>query len=1005
MVENVRRKVFWIVTLSVAAILLLVLPQKPFRMGLDLQGGTRLVYRFDFDAAVRSGMIEASEAQNPYQLLSEFSSIIRERIDPQGVLDASIRPEGEDRIVIELPAAVGSAKVEAAANLAGEGLPVGFTILTVAEDTTEDELARFPETGGLLEVGGAAGEKVEYGSREGRTFEDLRRARQQTTQQDHPPGTRIELIATDPIEQLIENPGTMAFYIVAVTDDLRGAGTDLVSERQRVVDWLTEVPGRTVDQYNGMSAEEGGARLENLLWFPLKGERGGPRLPVEDRLMPVLRPERLDWRFTGSDLARVSFASDELGHPAVGFEMKGPKRPRFGEFTGAHIGRQMAIVLNSEIVVPPVLQVPLTGPSVITGGPGGYTPEEVRDLIKVLRSGSLRIKPVLEQKELVGATLGHEYVRRGAISAILGLVVVLAFMVTFYRRLGIYASLSLLCNLLLLMGAMAFLGATLTLPGVAGIILTVGMSVDANILIYERMREERRRGRKLVQAAKDGFDNAVSAIVDANLTTLITALILYNIGTGPVRGFATTLSIGIVTSMFSALVVTRVLVHFHLARGAKEFGMGKILGETRIPFQRYARIAGSVSLVAMIACLALFLSRPDKEQLSIDFMGGSAVSIRTEEPQQADTIRQLLRQGTTGTLADATVQPLLASGSREAGFRSFRITAKGQGDVDPKALDDTATSTAETQVARALASVLQRGPVEVALEEGRILGRLYFESEHPVEDISRAVSESGVDGVTVVPVAGSPGVYEFRGEPRAGARAQSISLALSSNLDGMEDAAGLPMALSKPIPGSSVVGAQVVGEMRDKAILAILFSLFAVVLYIRVRFAEYSYGLAAVAALVHDILITLGLVALANWTGIVEAEISLAMVAAFLTIIGYSLNDTIIIFDRIRENLPRMKGSLEEIVDASINQTLSRTILTSGTTLAAVLILFFMNYGSGSILEGFSFALAIGIVVGTYSTVYMAGPVFIWFERRAQRAADAKSERPTKGPDQVLTKA
>ena len=997
MVENARRKVIFIAALLLVAIGLLVVPEKPFRMGLDLQGGTRLEYRFDFDAAVRAGMIDQAEAQDSYALLAEFANIIRERIDPNGILEASIRPEGTDRIVIEIPSAVGAGRVQASAELGPEGLPSGRLILTLAEGISDDILAKFPVSGGLLEIGGSRGEKVEYGSRDGRIFDELRRARQATTQLDHPAGAQIELIATDPIEQLIENPGTMFFFVAAKTGDFTGTGTDRTQEEQRVVSWLTEVPGRTVVEYNSLTSAEGGARLENLLWFPDKVGKGQPVTPPHERLIPVLRPENDEWRFTGGDLARVYMAQDEMSLPAVGFEMKGAKKPKFGAFTEAHIGDQLAIVLNDEVVVAPTLQGALTGQSVINGGPGGYTTDEVNELISVLRSGSLRIKPVLEQKELVGATLGDDYVRRGALSAVLGLAVVLLFMVGFYRRLGIYASLSLFCNLVLLMGAMAFLKATLTLPGVAGIILTVGMAVDANILIYERMREERKRGRKIAQAAKDGFDNAVSAIVDANLTTLLTAIILYNVGTGPVRGFATTLIIGILTTMFSALVVTRLLVHMHVVRGAKEFGMAKILPETRIPFQRYGRPALAIGGVLVLASILLFFSRPDKEQLSIDFLGGSAVTVRTEEPESADTIRRLLSEGTTGSIAEATVQPLLASGTRDAGFRTFRITAKGEGEASPDT-DDTATATAETQIARALGSVLQSGPVEVAVEGGAVSGRIYFEGEHPIADIVAALSDANVTDPVVESVANAPGVYSLQGTATAGMRGDSIAIAIENTLVGRMDTGGLEMRLAKPIPGTSVVGAQVVGELRDKAILAILFSLLVVVLYIRVRFAEYSYGFAAVAALVHDVMVTLGAVAIANWTGLVEAEVGLTMVAAFLTIIGYSLNDTIIIFDRVRENRPRMKGSLEEIVDLSINQTLSRTILTSGTTLCTVTILFILNYGSGSILEGFAFALIIGMIAGTISTVYIAGPVFIWLERRALRAEASKPEQPPAVP-------
>ncbi|MDF1729609.1 MAG: protein translocase subunit SecD, partial [Sulfitobacter sp.] len=338
--------------------------------------------------------------------------------------------------------------------------------------------------------------------------------------------------------------------------------------------WLLENPGSEIREYNTLLRDSREGPVTRLRWYP--NSTDDPTIELKDLLAPLIIEEDPAWRFDGTHFPTFFPSQDQLGLPAVGFTPTPEKQSSFGDYTEEHKNQQMAIVINGEIVTFPNINGRLGNGGVIEGGRGGFTSEEVNDLVRVLRSGSLVIRPDFEAQETVGASLGSNYVKRGFTSATLGLVLVLIFMLVYYRRLGVIAGASLVFNLALLLGAMAFIRATLTLPGVAGIILTVGMAVDANILIYERIREEALRGRKPMQSAKDGFKNAVSTIVDANVTTLITGLILYKVGSGPVRGFATTLCIGIVTSMISALMLTRVLVHFTLEKGVDRWNMMRL---------------------------------------------------------------------------------------------------------------------------------------------------------------------------------------------------------------------------------------------------------------------------------------------------------------------------------------------------------------------------------------------------------------------------------------------
>ena len=979
MVKNLGRKLALVFILLTVSVLLIALGDPPFRMGLDLQGGTRLSYRFDFEDAVSSGAIGQNE--NKAEILAQTIDILKNRVDPDGLLEAVIRTEGTDRIVFELPGRSPLKGAEASYPLGQEIDATGKLLQLQLPDGTQAD--NFPEGGGLIRIGS---EQIRYESRKGNQLVGLTRGHLQTKTIAHSAGDVVTLVSDDAIRNAIENLGQLQFLILATAPDFTGTGTDLTSERARLDSWVAEHPGADVSNFNRVAIENGGPNAM-IRWYSY---------PNVGQAEPCLVPTE-DWTFRGGDLGKVFPTTDGLGYPAVGFETRPNRVADFTEFTGENIGRQMAIVLNNEIRTAPSLDERLAGRGIIRGG---FTSQEVRDLVTVLRTGSLKIKPILEAEEVVGPTLGADYVERGALSGFLGLAAVLVFMLVYFRRLGVYASISLAATMLMLMGGLAFFQATLTLPGIAGIILTVGMAVDANILIFDRIREEMDNGRNIKQAAVNGFDQAFSTIIDANVTTFLTGAILYNFGTGPVRGFAVTLMIGIAASVFAALVITRVLVHFAMEKNVSKFSVGTWLVTANYKFLSKAGLALPISVVLIMGGVGLFSTMKPAEKLGIDFLGGGSVMFRTEEAHPIEEIRALVK-GIEGEIGESAVVKQVVESASGDGYTAFRATFK----IDPgslKAGDNGAIDSFVNAISGAVGDKLQSGPVEVSMgtnEAGRTAAelRLYFDNSHSAADVSNQLTIAGFDEVEVTVDANRPNTYLAQVVSDISTTALSIQSSVQNAFVGKTDSANTNFSLSNPIPESNLVGAQVVGELKDKAILALLISLFVIVMYIRVRFAEYSYGFAAVAALIHDVLITLGVLSLVMYTGVLDVEISLPMVAAFLTIIGYSLNDTIVLFDRVRENLPRVDKPLSDVLDLSINQTLSRTILTSLTTFLAVAMLFAFNVGTGNVLEGFAFAMVIGIVVGTYSSIFVASPILLWFEnRKAAQAAPANATKKGK---------
>lgn len=995
MIENVGRTITVILLAVGTALALLFLKEQPFNLGLDLQGGTRLEYRFDIQAARDRGAVPPT--MSDADVLAKTIDTIRSRIDPTGVLEASLRPQPPNGVVIELPTTASRGGVSANSSLSGameasaQSIPLG----------ADAEL--FPAKGGIVRIGS---EQVRYSSRVGSSLIVAADGRgvYSTTAVAHEAGAGVRLVQSDMIREKIENLGELQFAVQLRPADLIGeVGVDIESERSKLQNWILNNEGSGLVEYNDLSQADGGAwdgPEWQLHWYPFKINDANP-VPEFDRCLPVKHyPAGSDYSFTGDDLVKVNPSIDQMGLPAVGFEMKATRKADFGRFTEENVENAMPVILNGVIETAPNINGRLPGGGIIQGR---YTEEEVKTLVTILDSGSLKIKPTLEHEDKVGASLGAEYVARGVKSGAIALLLVLAFMWLYYRRLGLYAVVSLLATALLLMGGLSFVNATLTLPGIAGIILTVGMAVDANILIFDRIREELDKGRNLKQGTKAGFDKAFSAIFDANLTTLITAIILYTQGTGPVRGFAVTLIIGILVSVFSALVITRLLVHFALERGTERFHVGQWMVKANYNFMSKAKLAVVTSTVIALGAMAYFVILPSTEKMGIDFLGGTELQVVTREGMSQEALRDILDQRLPEQAAQVT--PVLSS-NLEGGYTRFRVVSKLSAGAAEEMLagGEQNTSEFQDQVATGLQDILLESAVQIGAINTTDTGatvdlRLLFDESHSTDDIAQNLTQAGVTNANVSDDS-LKNAYKATGLVAVGSDVSELRAKIVNAFSNKADSTGVDFRLTEAIPNASKVGPAVVGELQNNAILALLVSLFAIVMYIRVRFTEYSYGIAAVAALTHDVLITLGALMLGNQLGIVNGEINLSMIAVFLTIIGYSLNDTIVIFDRIRENLPVMRKPLDEVLNISINQTLSRTILTSVTTFMAVGVMYIFNFGTGNVLESFSFAMMIGIISGTYSTIFIANPVLLWLEGRAHKQRLATGE--TRDNDRVL---
>jgi SecD/SecF fusion protein len=648
---------------------------------------------------------------------------------------------------------------------------------------------------------------------------------------------------------------------------------------------------------------------------------------------------------------------------------------------------------------------------------GAKDQNDARDLAIILRSGSLPA-PIGSAKEgpgkaesetFVGPTLGEDAIRQGLSASGLTVGAVAVFMLFYYRAAGVVAVASLVLNLVYLMGIMAFFNATLTMPGIAGIVLTVGMAVDANILIYERMREEQNKGKSASQAFDAGFDRAWSTIMDSNVTTFIAGLVLYYFGSGPVQGFAVTLCIGILTTLVSTLFCSRVFLRMQLQGGLKEWKMARILGTPNIDFLKYSRQLIIVSAIVVSLGTLLFATRLANGQgVGIDFKGGSRVVFAMSDAQEIDQVRGRIKALKTDQglvkYDDAEIQTVADPEATAASAnvvkgkaRTFQMRTGFQ-DVDVLKNDLQEIFQdwlSHDPFAPMAASDVDPNPRKL---DGRPEGLGWFvyvrADKGGAEEFRKRIAAQGrLRDVLEKSDAGDP-LFVFEEVPGAPQGLKKFKFAPTKKVgddgdllvklrDEIKAALGDDLS-STPFHSSSKVGAQVSSELRDSTFWAMIVAWALMIVYVAIRFESWRYGVAAVIALVHDALLALAFTSLAgaivpkSWG--LSFDMNLNTLAAILTIIGFSINDTIVTFDRIRENLHLMKKeSFPQVINTSVNQTLSRTLLTSFTVFLSAILLYGFTATTGGGIAEFSFPLIAGVIVGTYSTIYIASPIVLWW--------------------------
>ncbi len=655
----------------------------------------------------------------------------------------------------------------------------------------------------------------------------------------------------DRARDLIERTAQLEFKLVALHNvNLQ----ELVAQAIAAGQWVENGNAEQLKALN-LALQASLPKGTEIAFQPFENELN----PEEDKKRPVLLESPV--LMTGDMIkdSRVGYGG-QFNEPLVSIDLTSDGSDKFADITASNVNRQLAIVLDGVVRSAPNINEKILGGSAQISG--SFTHSEASDLAIVLRVGALPAPVEIIQNMTVGASLGQDAIDKGLMSGLFGALVVLVFMVIYYRLSGVIADAALALNILFLFCGLAMLGATLTLPGIAGIILSIGMAVDANVLIFERMREEFALGKTARSGVDTGFEKAFSSIVDSQVTTLITALALFLFGTGPIKGFAVTLSLGIVFNLFAVLFCTRLVYEWLFSRHKKmhELKFMQFVKKPNYNFMGMRKIAFTMSaLLVIFGSVAFVEILLGKANLGVDFSGGSLLQYKAEQPFQLDGIRSALKKGDFGSV---DLQ---------------QVTGENRLIVKVKKTEDTVG--------------------------------------HLGDEITAVLAEQ-------------PGNFVLESQ--------------------------------------SEIGSSVSDVLRNKAIEAIVISLVGVLLYLAIRF-DFSFGLAAAAATFHDVLVVLGICWLLN------VEVNLLLVTALLTLAGYSLNDSVVVFDRIRENMGKFHDkAFNDIINISINDVLGRSVVTSLTTSLVLVALFFFG---GSAIHDFSFALLAGVIVGTYSSVFIASPL------------------------------
>ena len=926
--------------------------------GIDLAGGTNLVYQIDTKEA------QAQKKVVNKATVSQMVDAIKKRVNPSGTIDMTVRGVGTDRIEVIVPG--------------------------VDRDLVEQMKAKITRLGSL-----------EFG-----------------------------ILANS-----VDHPD-----LVKAAEALPKDQRELFVKERVVAAWR--------DASQGKEKDTGGNVGSRVVTLP---NAEGKDVEV---LQFLIKQELPDQTVTGYHLTQARAQLDNNGRPAVGFHFNGRGAFLFGNLTQANLPdsengptqgfrRRLAILLDGKVCSAPTIQSRITSAGEITGS---FTMKEVEELVAVLNAGALEVplNPTPISEFTISPLLGGDVRKKGVTAILISAFCVFGFMLIYYKVAGVVADLSLALNLLMVVGAMAFISATFTLPGLAGIVLTIGMAVDSNVLIYERMREEFARGANLRIAIQNGFDRAFSAIFDGNVASLLTAAILYMIGSDLIRGFAVSLFIGLLMSMFSCLYFGQLLLEIiDRKRVVKTIKMMQFLGETNIDFlsKRGVAFAGSGLLIAA-GMAALFVR--GSANMDIDFSGGTMVTFQFIEKQSMDDVRKRLNDVAVSNEPSApkifpegvSLEQLTSDGEQQSmtsGIRfRMRTPVQDQSLVSSginKAFDD-----AQHALFRVTLADSTVAPITDKLEgnsqrfEGGNQTVLTFSepvSEATViEYLSRELSAIKTDknrvkyeSVQLLLSASGPATEKAAAKEKADAArkagtkvesspkfteftVRTTRQVIASDLDAGIKSVQARLAASPVFEEVNAFETSVANNTKVDALLAIIASLVMIVVYMWFRFEKVYFGYAAVAALAHDVLVTVGCIALGAYLSktpigplfmLEDFKINLNQIACLLTIVGYSLNDTIVIFDRIREIKGKNPKISYEMINQSVNQTLSRTLLTALSTFIVVVVLYIAG-GEG--IHGFAFSMIIGVVTGCYSTIYIANPVLLWLvQHEAQPAKTGLARR------------
>ncbi len=836
----------------------------------SLFGTPEMTEKVGFNAS--NEVIQAEIRRDVEAAIANVFTVLRARIDQFGTTQPNIqRLEGTGRILVELPGVKDPARVK-----------------KLLQSTAELQFWNMYEGSEVLPFLVAANEKLR----------DIVEAEKPAAADEEP--------AMDLNDLSIEGSNDSTATEVADSTDVMNTNNPLFEVFRP---WVSETGMPLEGPRVGYALIRDTAKVNALLGRPeitqlLNTELRGAKFlwnnkpePESDIIMLLAIKGNRDNEpeLDGSVIVDARPDLDEYNRNIVTMAMNGSGAQKWQRLTADAAAqnpkRSVAVVLDNYVYSYPQVQNEIAGGR--TQITGNFSQEESKDLANILRAGKLDAPARIIQADVVGPSLGKEAISDSINSFAIALLLVLIYMYFYYSGAGMVANVALLVNMFFIFGVLASLRAVLTLPGMAGIVLTIGMAVDANVIIFERIREELRLGKGLRAAIVDGYKNSNSAIIDANVTTLIVGIILAAFGTGPIRGFATTLIIGILTSLFSALFISRIIFERRLD-GKKEVNFStkttaNWYTNVNFDFLRKRKIAYGVS--AVVIAIGLFSLFTKGLNLGVDFEGGRSFQVRFDQPVEVSEVAASLGE----QLVDA----------------------------------DGNTYT----------------PIVKTLGESN---QVIITTNYRIGESGTAVDEDIENKLYA-------GVSSFFTEEIA--REDFFT-------DDTEEAIGLV--------GSRVVGPTIADDIKTGAVYSIIFSLIVVFLYILGRFRKWQFSLGAVVALVHDVLFVLGLFSILDGVLPFQLEVDQAFIAAILTVIGYSLNDTVVVFDRIRENMGSRKGNFLEGVNKSLNQTLSRTFNTSLTTFFVLLVIFLFG---GEVIRGFMFALLLGVIVGTYSSLFIATPV------------------------------